>query len=1539
MATDDPGLNSNGLTTDEQATFEGLYGAEPGAAPTEPKPGALAGWWHAAGAVPHALANVGLDLYGATNTALGNAVHGVTQKIEDWHNDDFSALANQPEGAGMGTPFKAAPDYLPEDIREHVDQAQAETAQQVGDLRSTVDQDYRPDPHTTGAAGNLLFGAVDPLVRIGVGSLLTRGAGGLEFAAGSQGYERTQELEAQGVDPSTAAASGAISAGTFEAMGAVGGEGSLASRVLKSGAVNFAGGVANRGADSEVLKAAGYDKLAAQEQWNDAQTMISDALVGLAFPLVHEGINRTLDAAATHSENNLADKITANPDLFDKLHDGTGYVPAANVDAALTSLNARHAADVAPGIPTDFASQGLHYKALDAAIKQVANGDDVYVDPIVRDMNTIPRPVPEGKAEGFAEALAPEPEADPFRYAERDEGGAVTGYRNGENFIPAFKNLTDAQREVEARAAGQVLDDPEAAITAYSALTGKDRDTQGGNLINTDNARELFPDYNAGPEARSMNALAVHEPASWIAKQAWQRALARAPREGKDNMVFFTGGGTGAGKSTGPKRIPELASRQEGADIIFDGNLNGFDSARKKIDAALASGRKAHILYTFRDPAQAFIHGALPRAGRADYGRTVPIPVHVDTHVGAAETYLRLKKHYANDSRVTIQAIHNDYEPGVRSEVRPVSDADVAQRAAADRGILASEVRDAFERERQAGRVTDRVYHGTLGTRPGPEGNGTDGLGGVVRSTPEIGPLGSGSGGIRPESGSATDLNPAAGGVSASGADASIRSSDAAYGTPDRHPWVELDTTKNIPLAGGVSADGKTIYISPYMPKTVDVDGKTIDAEEGVVVHEVEEQKVMLPDGPKDAEYMAALKADIASEAEANPNSPKISNNDLKKVARGVPLPYPKAHTIATIRENAFIRKKYGIDPEKYQHALADGIEEARKKAAQDGNIPADLDRTPYEDTGLTKLLPNKPGGTLMQNRDRARAASLTQMAGIANAPDAQRLGFSRDPNTGAPMVSAENAGEAVPDADQGKEDVVIFADGRKVPVRYAVVDAEDVAASHRADGTVNPDYEGAPLQALNNGRVAGVQAAWTGGKADTYKAGLIADAGLFGIDPKAIADKAQPMVIRLYDAKANFGDMGKASNESGSLGLSPSEQALTDARALPDLDSLPLTESGDISNRADDPFHRAFLRNLGVNDAAKLVDSSGRFNKTYLDRLRAALFARAYGDPHLIEMQTEATDPVARNVLNGLTAAAPEWAKVDTSAPLGDYAGRLTAAMDLLRQARESGETVAQKLAQGDLIARDHRGDAWATFFAGNARSPKLIGEALRDAARMIVAEQRRLLNGDLLGGGGRDESDITKTVLKLAEDRYGHQQPAQSGSLFNAAGRPAAGARDAVRLAGDAQARPAADVARDRPGEPDEGERAAAGDATDGQPAATAQPEGGPARGAVADASNADETGSQGGAAGEARPGEPGRDAQDQEGRAGTGTPSAGDRDVARAREAVARRPDLILPEGLTAAEAMRQADEEVAQAERDAAALKAAVDCFLQFGSDAA
>jgi hypothetical protein len=181
--------------------------------------------------------------------------------------------------------------------------------------------------------------------------------------------------------------------------------------------------------------------------------------------------------------------------------------------------------------------------------------------------------------------------------------------------------------------------------------------------------------------------------------------------------------------------------------------------------------------------------------------------------------------------------------------------------------------------------------------------------------------------------------------------DASIRSSDAAYGTPERHPWVDLDDTQNVPLAGAANEDGSKVYVSKYMPDTVDVGGKTIDAKEGVFVHEVEEQKNMLPDGPKSPEYMDSLKADIASEGG------DVPAGVLRKVEAGVPLDYAQAHNIATIRENAFIRKKYGVDPRQYQSALANGINAAKEGAATEGGVPADIDRRPYDDEGQGHLL------------------------------------------------------------------------------------------------------------------------------------------------------------------------------------------------------------------------------------------------------------------------------------------------------------------------------------------------------------------------------------------------------------------------------------------------------------------------------------------------------------------------------------------------------------------------------------------------------
>jgi hypothetical protein len=85
-------------------------------------------------------------------------------------------------------------------------------------------------------------------------------------------------------------------------------------------------------------------------------------------------------------------------------------------------------------------------------------------------------------------------------------------------------------------------------------------------------------------------------------------------------------------------------------------------------------------------------------------------------------------------------------------------------------------------------------------------------------------------------------------------------------------------------------------------------------------------------------------------------------------------------------------------------------------------------------------------------------------------------------------------------------------------------------------------------------------------------------------------------------------------------------------------------------------------------------------------------------------------------------------------------------------------------------------------------------------------------------------------------------------------------------------------------------------------------------------------------------ARRAEPGSPRADSEAQPRTGLDPARDAEVALARQSVAESPDLVLEDGTTAAEALRAADDEVAQAEKTGSGIQAAIACFLRFGEDA-
>ena len=444
---------------------------------------------------------------------------------------------------------------------------------------------------------------------------------------------------------------------------------------------------------------------------------------------------------------------------------------------------------------------------------------------------------------------------------------------------------------------------------------------------------------------------------------------------------------------------------------------------------------------------------------------------------------------------------------------------------------------------------------------------------------------------------------------------------------------------------------------------------------------------------------------------------------------------------------------------------------------------------------------PPQGDATTMQNRDRSRAASVAQMQDIRRNPDPERLGFSRDPNTGAPMVGE---GQAVPEQDKGRQDTVVMASGRRVPVRYAVVEADQVAASHDADGNVNPGYDAAPLKALNNGRTAGLQAAWASGSTDAYRDGIARDAAIHGVSPEAIASKRQPVLVRLYDPALNTGDMGAESNASAQLGLSPVEQAQTDARALPDLSSVTWAEDGSLPLQGNVDFFRGWFRNMGEAQAATLQDSQGRPNAAAMQRVRAAMVHRAYGDERLLTALAEDVNPDNRNVVNALVQAAPAFATLDQAGPMvAEVREALVAGLELLRDASARGLSLRDAIAQGDLLGRNPHADTIAQFMADNARSAKRMAEAFKAMAAYADHAQAQAATLDVFGNA--PEPSMTD-ALRAANIEAPNEQADTRGAAGNAAagnrvGEPTAGGRAA---AGDAfqlqpQAAPAAEDRRE--------------------------------------------------------------------------------------------------------------------------------------------
>ncbi len=351
------------------------------------------------------------------------------------------------------------------------------------------------------------------------------------------------------------------------------------------------------------------------------------------------------------------------------------------------------------------------------------------------------------------------------------------------------------------------------------------------------------------------------------------------------------------------------------------------------------------------------------------------------------------------------------------------------------------------------------------------------------------------------------------------------------------------------------------------------------------------------------------------------------------------------------------------------------------------------------------------------QNRDRGRADSLVQMAGIKNDPDYDRLGRSQSPSTGAPMVFAPK--ETLNNLTViGHPETVTGSDGRKIQTQYAVVEASELQASHDVSGNQNPVYSSelpaGNLKALNNGRTAGIQAAYTSGNADNYKAALIGDAARLGVDPNAIAAMKQPVLVRTYDEANNKGDMGAWSNASEGLRLSAAEQANNDARVLGDLHDVVLDDDGKFSPTKNMNLIHRFVNSLPSNEASALRKRDGSVNLPAVEkRIQHAMLAIGFNNDDLINAATEDTEQ-SRNLMSALTQSAAGFAKLPAEAAIGTKRLVVRAA-EMYQKARESGTSVEQLGRQQDLMGGySAHEEAIADYMEKNIRAPKKVAMVL---------------------------------------------------------------------------------------------------------------------------------------------------------------------------------------------------------------------------------
>lgn len=262
-----------------------------------------------------------------------------------------------------------------------------------------------------------------------------------------------------------------------------------------------------------------------------------------------------------------------------------------------------------------------------------------------------------------------------------------------------------------------------------------------------------------------------------------------------------------------------------------------------------------------------------------------------------------------------------------------------------------------------------------------------------------------------------------------------------------------------------------------------------------------------------------------------------------------------------------------------------------------------------------------------LQPRDRNRTTSDLQIQKIATELDPERLTESRTTDQGSPIAGADNMVES--------------GNGRTASIRRA--------------------YQSNP---------EGIE---------RYKAKLQADG--YNID-----GFKQPVLIRRRttdltpEERVRFASL---SNKSQIAEMSSTEKAKADATAISD-DMVDMYAGGDVAGMDNKDFVRAFIGSVVTgNESSALIDKTGQLSQEGEKRVKAALVAKAYNNPDLVENIFESADPEVKAVGNVLRDRAAEYAQLGAAVRRGavparfDIVPQMMEAVEIIRNARRDKKSI----------------------------------------------------------------------------------------------------------------------------------------------------------------------------------------------------------------------------------------------------------------------